>query len=97
MTFRTNKGDKMITPTGDRIIVKRDENTNQTSSGLLLPTDNEKANTGVVIAVGNLEENITKDDRIVFPRYGGQAVTLKGEEFLILRESEIFGILKDEG
>lgn len=83
----------MIKPTGDRLVVKRDENTNQTSSGLLLPTDNEKANTGVVIAVGSLKEDIKVDDRIVFPRYGGQAITLSGEEYLILRESEIFGTL----
>jgi len=83
----------MIKPTGDRLVVKRDKNTNQTSSGLLLPTDNEKANTGVVIAVGSLKEDIKVDDRIVFPKYGGQAITLSGEEYLILRESEIFGTL----
>lgn len=84
----------MIKPTGDRLVVKRDENTNQTSSGLLLPTDNEKANTGVVVAVGKLEEDIKVDARIVFPKYGGQPITLDGQEYLILRESEIFGTLK---
>ena len=86
-----------IRPTGDRVIVVRDNPINQTNSGLLLP-DETQSNQGKIIAVGGGVEdllNIVKGAIVVFPRYGGQEITVNDQEFVILRESELFGIISE--
>ncbi len=87
-----------IKPTGDRVIVVRDNPINQTSSGLLLP-DETQSNQGTIIAVGGGVEdllNIMTGATVVFPRYGGQEITVNDQEFVILRESELFGVIGEE-
>ncbi len=87
-----------IKPTGDRVIVIRDNPINQTSSGLLLPDETE-SNQGTIVAVGGGVEdllNIITGATVVFPRYGGQEITVNDQEFVILRESELFGVIGEE-
>lgn len=87
-----------IKPTGDRVIVVRDNPINQTSSGLLLP-DETQSNQGTIVAVGGGVEDllsIVKGATVVFPRYGGQEITVNDQEYIILRESELFGIIGEE-
>ena len=92
-----------VRPLHDRIIVQRIEEGEQKIGGIIIPdTAKEKPQEGEVIAVGNgkLLENGSKvpldvkaGDRILFGKYSGQEIKLDGEEYLIMREEEILGVL----
>src|SRR3954466_6487586 len=97
-----------IKPLHDRVIIRRiEETTNQTAGGLFIPdTAKEKPQEGEVIAVG---EGKYKDDgtrqsldvkvcnRVLFGKYSGSEIKIDGEEYLIMREDEILGILERAG
>jgi len=93
-----------IRPLNDRIIARRVEEQDQMRGGLYIPdTAKEKPQEGEVIAVGNgkLLENgnrvpidIKVGDRVLFGKYSGTEVKLDGEEFLILREDDILGVVE---
>jgi chaperonin GroES len=92
-----------IRPLYDRIVVKRVEEKEQMQGGLYIPdTAKEKPQEGEVVAVGKgkrLEDGkvVTLDvqvgDRILFGKYSGSDIKLDGEEYLIMREDEVLGIL----
>ncbi len=92
-----------IKPLADRILVKPAEPETMTSSGLYLPeSSKEKPIQGSVVAVGpgQLLENgnrakpvVSKGDRVVYSTYAGTEVEVKGVKHLILRESELLGII----
>jgi chaperonin GroES len=92
-----------IRPLNDRIIVRRIEEQEQMRGGLYIPdTAKEKPQEGEVLAVGNgkLLENgqripidLKAGDRILFGKYSGTEVKLDGEEYLILREDDILGVV----
>ena len=92
-----------IRPLHDRVVVKRLEEKEMVRGGIVIPdTAKEKPQEGEVIAVGNgkvLENGtrvameVKKGDRILFGKYAGSEVKLDGEEFLIMREDDILGIL----
>ena len=92
-----------IRPLYDRIVVKRIEEKEQMQDGLYIPdTAKEKPQEGEVVAVGKgkrLEDGkvVTLDvqvgDRILFGKYSGSDIKLDGEEYLIMREDEVLGIL----
>ena len=92
-----------IRPLYDRIVVKRVENTEQMQGGLYIPdTAKEKPQEGEVVAVGKgkrLEDgkvvalDVQVGDRILFGKYSGSDIKLDGEEYLIMREDEVLGIL----
>src|SRR6266436_8945943 len=93
-----------IRPLYDRIVVKRlTEMEEKTSSGLFIPDSaKEKPQEGEVVAVGKgkrLEDgkvvplDIQVGDRILFGKYSGSDIKLDGEEYLIMREDEVLGIL----
>ena len=94
-----------IRPINDRIIVQRIEEQEQMRGGLYIPdTAREKPQEGKVIAVGNgkLLENGTRTpidikagDRVLFGKYAGTEVKLDGEEYLILREDDVLGVIED--
>jgi chaperonin GroES len=93
-----------IRPLNDRIIVRRTEDQEQMRGGLYIPdTAKEKPQEGEVIAVGNgkLLENGTRisidvkaGDRILFGKYAGTEVKLDGEDYLILREDDVLGVIE---
>ncbi len=93
-----------IRPLNDRIIVRRTEDQEQMRGGLYIPdTAKEKPQEGEVIAVGNgkLLENGTRisidvkaGDRILFGKYAGTEIKLDGEEYLILREDDVLGVIE---
>ena len=93
-----------IRPLYDRILVQRLEEETKSRGGLFLPeTAKEKPSEGKVLAVGQgrisdrgeIKPLIVKvGDRVVFGRYAGNEVKLNGEERLILREDEIFGVIE---
>ena len=92
-----------IRPLHDRILIKRVEEREAARGGIIIPdTAKEKPQEGEVIAVGNgkLLENGTRvpldvqaGDRILFGKYSGSEIKMDGEEYLILREDEVLGIL----
>jgi chaperonin GroES len=97
-----------ITPLHDRVIIKRIEDTvNQTAGGLYIPdTAKEKPQEGEVIAVGEgkYKEDGTRQtpdvkagDRVLFGKYSGSEIKLDGDEFIIMREDEILGIISRAG
>ncbi len=92
-----------IRPLHDRVIVKRLDSERTTASGIVIP-DNaaEKPDQGEVIAVGPgrrdesgklIAMDVKVGDRVLFGKYSGQAVKVDNEEFLVMREEDIMGIL----
>src|SRR3954466_8873250 len=92
-----------IRPLYDRIVVKRVEEQEQKVGGLFIPdTAKEKPQEGEVVAVGKgkrLEDgkvvplDVKVGDRILFGKYSGNDIKLDAEEYLIMREDEVLGIL----
>lgn len=93
-----------LRPLHDRVIVKRLEEEERTSGGIIIPdTAKEKPQQGKVIAVGKgrfLENGqivplVVKDgDRVLFSKYAGTDVKVEGDELLIMREDDILGIFE---
>lgn len=92
-----------IRPVGDRVVVTPAKKEEVTKSGIVIPdTAKEKPQQGTVIAVGNgrLLDNgdraameIHEGDQVLFAKYGGTEFKLDGEEYLVLKESDILAIL----
>ncbi len=93
-----------IRPLQDRIIVKRIEGEEKTKGGIIIPdTAKEKPSEGLVVAVGKgkvsdsgkvVPLDIKKKDRILFSKYGGTDITVEGEDFLIMREDDVLGVIE---
>jgi len=93
-----------IRPLNDRIIVRRVEESEQMRGGLYIPdTAKEKPQEGEVIAIGNgkLLDNGTRisidikvGDKVLFGKYAGTEIKLDGEEYLILREDDVLGVIE---
>ena len=92
-----------IRPVGDRVVVKPAAKEEVTKSGIVIPdTAKEKPQEGTVIAVGSgrLLDNgdravidVREGDRVLFAKYGGTEFKLDGEEYLVLKESDILAII----
>ncbi len=98
-----NAADK-IQPLSDRVVVQALEEAEQMRGGLYIPdTAKEKPSQGHVMAVGpgkmsdegvRVEMDVKEGDKVLYGKYSGTDVTLDGEEYLILRESDILAIVK---
>ena len=97
-----------IRPLYDRIVVKRiEDSTEKTASGLFIPDSaKEKPQEGEVMAVGQGKRaddgklipcDVAAGDRILFGKYSGSDIKLDGNEFLIMREDEILGVITTNG
>jgi chaperonin GroES len=94
MTFR---------PLHDRVLARRIEADEKTAGGLIIPdTAKEKPQEGEVIAVGAgartekgeiIPVSVKKGDRVLFGKYSGTEVKIEGEELVILKESDILGVV----
>ena len=92
-----------LRPLQDRILVQRVEEETTTNGGIIIPdTAKEKPAEGKVVAVGNgkiaedgkrIALDIKKGDRILFGKYSGTEVKISGEEYLIMREDDVLGII----
>ena len=90
-------------PLHDRVVVKRVQSDEKTKGGLIIPDNaKEKPAEGEVVAVGEgarkdsgelIAMTVKKGDRILFGKWSGTEVTLNGEELLIMKESDILGII----
>ena len=93
-----------ITPLHDRILVRRVEEGETIRGGIIIPDSaKEKPQEGEAIAVGKGKSNdegkvfpldVKAGDRVLFGKYSGTEIKIDGEEFLIMREEEVLGILK---
>ena len=93
-----------IRPLQDRVVVKRKDEETTSSGGIVLPgSATEKPQQGEVVAVGpgkksedgkNTPVDLKVGDHVVFGQYGGNTVKIDGEEYLILNESEIYGVVE---
>ncbi len=94
-----------IRPLHDRVVVRRLDEETLSAGGIVLPDSAaEKPSQGEILSVGpgKMLENgevraldVQAGDKVIFGQYGGSTVKIDGEEFLILSESEIFGVLED--
>lgn len=94
----------MIRPLGDRVVVKPTPSEEKTKSGIVLPdTAKEKPQEGEVVAVGNgrvldngqrLPMDVKVGDKILFSKYAGNEIKINDEEYLILREMDILGVVE---
>ena len=92
-----------VTPLQDRVLVKRVTQEEKTSSGIIIPDSaQEKPMEGEVVAVGNglRDDNgkvhpleVKAGDRILFAKWGGTEIKLEGQEYLIMKESDILAIV----
>ena len=92
-----------VRPLHDRIIVERLEEEEQEVGGIIIPdTAKEKPQQGKVVAVGkgkvkddggNAPMDVKNGDTILFGKYSGQEIKLDGEEYLIMREDEVLGVV----
>jgi chaperonin GroES len=92
-----------VKPLSDRVVVKPLEESEQMRGGLYIPdTAKEKPSQGEVVAVGpgkvsdegaRLDMDVKVGDRVLYGKYSGTDVTLDGQEYLILRESDILAVI----
>ena len=94
----------MMKPLGDRVIIRLLEKDEKTKSGIFLPdTAKEKPSEGEVVAVGagkvydngqRVAPEVAVGDKVMFSKYAGTEVKIDGEEYLIMREEDILGIIE---
>jgi chaperonin GroES len=98
-------GDRMkIRPLHDRVIVKRIEEERKSAGGIVIPdTAAEKPDQGEIVAVGKGKKDdqgklipidVKVGDRVLFGKYSGQTVKVKGDELLVMREEDIMGVIE---
>ncbi len=91
-------------PLGDRVLVKRVEEETKSKGGIIIPdTAKEKPQEGEVVGVGpggrdedgeRIEMDLKVGDRILFGKWSGTEVKIDGEELLIMKESDVMGVLE---
>jgi len=92
-----------LRPLQDRILVQRVEEETKTKGGIIIPdTAKEKPAEGKIVAVGNgkvgddgkrIPLELKDGDRILFGKYSGTEVKIEGEEYLIMREDDVLGVI----
>lgn len=91
-----------LTPLADRVVVRPQAAEEKTSGGLIIPdTAKEKPQKGIVVAVGpgkvengtKIDMTVNDGDVVLYGKYAGTEVTIDGEDVLIMRESDILGIV----
>jgi len=93
-----------IRPLHDRVIVKRIDEERKSSGGIVIPdTAAEKPDQGEIVAVGKGKKDdngktiaidVKVGDRVLFGKYSGQTVKVKGDELLVMREEDIMGVIE---
>ncbi len=93
-----------LRPLDDRVVIKQSEAEEKTSGGIILPdTAKEKPQIGKVIAVGpgkildngkRAEMSVKKNDTVIYAKYMGNEIEIDGEKYVILKESDVLGIVE---
>ena len=95
-----------LQPLHDRVLVRRTESEEKTAGGLIIPDSaKEKPSEGEIVAAGPgarkdsgelIEMAVSAGDKILFGKWSGTEVTIDGEELLIMKESDILGIISSD-
>ncbi len=95
-----------LKPLDDRIVIKQSEAEEKTAGGIILPdTAKEKPQIGKVIAIGPgklLDDgkrgkmSLKKNEEVIYPKYMGSDIEIDGEKYIILRESDVLGVVEKE-
>ena len=95
--------DFKIKPLADRVVIRPQEAEEITKGGIILPdTAKEKPMQGEIVAIGNgkvtddgktVELSVKVGDKVLYGKYSGTEVSIEGDEYLIMRENDIFGIV----
>lgn len=104
LTLRTRESETMkFRPLHDRVVVERVKEDTKTSGGIIIPdTATEKPSEGKVVAVGPgargedgkvVALDVKKGDRVLFGKWGGTEVKIDGKDLLIMKESDIMGVI----
>jgi len=93
-----------LRPLQDRILVERVEETEKTKGGIIIPdTAKEKPAEGKVVAAGNgriaedgkvMPMDVKVGDKVLFSKYGGTEVKIDGNEYLIMRQDDVLGVIE---
>ena len=93
-----------LKPLLDRVVIKRVEEENKTAGGIIIPdTAKEKPSQGIVVSVGpggrdeaghEIAMTLKVGDRVLFGKWSGTEVKIEGEDLVIMKESEVFGVLE---
>ena len=92
-----------LKPLGDRVIIKQDEAEETTASGIILTSNaKEKPQRGTVMAVGEgkyvdgklVPVPVKVGDTVVYGKYGGQEITVDGEDFMIMRSDDLYAVVE---
>lgn len=93
----------LVKPLADRVVVRAVEEADMVKGGIIIPdTAKEKPMEGEIFEVGpgrttdegkNIGMQVKKGDRVLYGKYSGTEVSIDGEEFLIMRESDIFAVI----
>ena len=96
-----------IKPLADRLVVERLEQEEKTSGGIIIPdTAKEKPKQGKVLAVGpgakdengkRIPVDVQAGDIVLFTQWAGNEIKLDGKDYLVLKESDVIGIIEDTG
>ena len=94
-----------IKPLHDRVLIKRVEATTKTAGGIIIPdTAKEKPSQGIIEAVGNgfraedgkiIPMSVKEGDKVLFAKWAGTEVKVNGEDRVILKESDILGVIEE--
>lgn len=87
-----------VTPLADRVLVEAAAAEEKTASGIIIPdTAKEKPQRGTVVAVGSGKKDepltVKVGDQVIYGQYSGTEIKIEGSSYLIMRESDIFGIV----
>jgi len=93
-----------LKPLLDRVVIKRVEEENKTAGGIIIPdTAKEKPSQGIIVSVGpggrdeaghEIPMTLKVGDRVLFGKWSGTEIKIEGESLVIMKESEVFGILE---
>ena len=93
-----------LKPLLDRVVIKRVEEENKTAGGIIIPdTAKEKPSQGIIVSVGpggrdeaghEIPMTLKVGDRVLFGKWSGTEIKIEGEDLVIMKESEVFGVLE---
>jgi chaperonin GroES len=93
-----------LRPLDDRVVIKQSDAKEKTAGGIILPdTAKEKPQTGKIITAGpgkllddgkRIKMSVKKNDKVIYAKYIGNEIDIDGQEYVILRESDILGIVE---
>ena len=93
-----------LKPLLDRVVIRRVEEENKTAGGIIIPdTAKEKPSQGIIVSVGpggrdeaghEIPMTLKVGDRVLFGKWSGTEIKIEGEDLVIMKESEVFGVLE---